>query len=149
MAPAGDGVIGKGELDQPDLAQRLGQVGRELIHRRLMITRERADDLLIVLGPVGSKEDPDPQLPRLDFRVVAIVQQHGLLDHVAGEPRPHLVIDLALHAIKHGVVHVRLPQSPVNPTVGAWFPARPAIIGQVGWRFSCCTPRQSPSPAIS
>jgi hypothetical protein len=60
VAPAGDGVIGKGELDQPDLAKRLGQVARELFHRRQMITRERADDLLVVLGPVGSQENPDP-----------------------------------------------------------------------------------------
>ena len=63
VAPAGDGVIGKGELDQPDLAQRLGQVARELLHRRQMITRERADGLLVLLGLVGSQEDPDPQLP--------------------------------------------------------------------------------------
>jgi hypothetical protein len=115
VAPAGDGVIGKGELDHPDLAQRLGQVARELLHRRLMITRERAGDLLVVLGPVSLEEDPDPQLPRLDFRVVAIVQQHGLLDRVAGEARPHLVIDLALDAIEHGTVHIRLPQSSVKP----------------------------------
>jgi hypothetical protein len=50
---------------------------------------ERADDLLVLLGPVGSQENPDSQLSRLDFRVVAIVQ-HGVLDHAAGEPRPHL-----------------------------------------------------------
>jgi hypothetical protein len=41
-----------------------------------MITLERPEDLLVILGPVGSEEDPDEQLPRPDFRVVAIVQQH-------------------------------------------------------------------------
>jgi hypothetical protein len=47
------------------------------------------------------------------------VQQHGLLDHIAREALVHLVIDLALDALEHGTVHVRLPQSPVNPTVTA------------------------------
>ena len=37
--------------------------------RRLMITLERQDDLLVLLGSVGSQEDPDEQLPRLDLRV--------------------------------------------------------------------------------
>ena len=60
VALAGDGVIGKGELDQPDLAEFLGQEMRDLLHRRLMITHERPDDLLVLLGPAGWEEDPDP-----------------------------------------------------------------------------------------
>jgi hypothetical protein len=60
MTPAGNGVIGKGELDQPDLAKLVGQVSRDLLHRRLMITLERPEDLLVILGSAGWEEDPDP-----------------------------------------------------------------------------------------
>src|SRR5580658_1478779 len=144
-ALARDGVIGKGEFDQADLAELLGQVMRDLPHRRLMITHERPDDLLVLLGPAGWEEDPDPQLPRLDFRVVAMVQQHRLLDHVAGEPGPHLVIDLALDAVQSGTVHVRLPQSPLNPNGSRMISRRASHFRPGGAGASRSKTRRQPS----
>ena len=72
------------------------------------------------------------------------MQQHGLLDHVAGEPRPHLVIDLALDAVEPAtniaapVLRARLlaaidtasgdilyTPSPGGPLIGGQYPAYP------------------------
>jgi hypothetical protein len=44
---------------------------------------------------------PDPQVPRLDHRVVAVLQQPDPLHRVAGETGPYLVSDLALDNVQH------------------------------------------------
>ena len=65
----------------------------------------------------------------LDDGVPGRVELTGMID-VATRTVPaavRLVIDLALDTVEHGTVHARLLQSSVNPTVGACFPARPAI----------------------
>jgi len=55
--------------------------------------------LLVILRPVRVEQHPDPQVPRLDFGVVTVLQQHGLPHCAAGEACPHLVINLAFDPI--------------------------------------------------
>jgi hypothetical protein len=109
VAVAGDGHV-EGELEDPDLAELLGQITHERIDRGLVGVAERLQRPLPVLGTVGGGDHPDPEVARLDLRVVAVLQQPDPADRAAGETRPDLVVKLALDDIKHVPVHRGLPR---------------------------------------
>jgi hypothetical protein len=62
---------------------------------------ERVQGPLPVLGPVRSGDHPDPEVTWLDFRVVAVLQQHDPAHRAARETDLGLVIDLAFDGIKY------------------------------------------------
>jgi hypothetical protein len=106
------GIVAESELHVDDLVDLLCQVARELLDRRLVGVHERLLGPVVVLGSVRVEEYPDPQVPWLDLRVVAVLQQHDLAHRAAGETRPDLVINLAFDDIQHIPVHPGLPRRP-------------------------------------
>jgi hypothetical protein len=105
---AGDRGV-EGEFQYPDLAELPYQVARELLHPRQVGVHERLQGPLVVLGTVRFGDYPDPQVPRLDFRVVAVLQQHDPA-HRAGETCLDLAIDLAFDRIQHIPARPGLPR---------------------------------------
>jgi hypothetical protein len=55
--------------------------------------------LAVVLRLVRVEQDPNPQVARLDFRVVAVLQQRSLPHWGAGDACPRLLIDLVLDRV--------------------------------------------------
>jgi hypothetical protein len=78
-------VVSERVLDHPDLPELCGQIDRELLDRCLVGLLVCGQGRLpVVLRPVHVEQHPGPQVPRLDFRVVAVSQEQcgaqGLLD---------------------------------------------------------------------
>jgi hypothetical protein len=98
-------VFSGGELDLADLAEFPGHVVSELLHRRLVVMLEFPHRPLVVVGPVRREQHPDPQVSRLDLRVVTVLQQHHLPHRAARETLSGLRVDLAFNVVQPNPVH--------------------------------------------
>ena len=105
------GIV-EGELEQPGRGQPQRELTPHGVHPRPVGLLPGGQGLFVVRRLLRLRDEhPDHQLPRLDGRVVAVLQHHGPLHRARAEPLLHSAVDDPFEPILvcpfHGASHPR------------------------------------------